>query len=108
MKHEAFRIPDAFYLFGQRINVEWSDDLASSRQAWGEAQYAANRIVLQKPTQAISRSLSDIEQTFCHELIHYLLTMAEQNKLASNEGIVNLLGNLLHQYFSTAEYGGRK
>lgn len=108
MKHDEFRVPDAFYLFGQKISVVWSDDLASSRQAWGEAQYAANRIVLQKPTQAIARSQSDIEQTYCHELVHYLLTMAERTKLAQDEGLVNLLGNLLHQALTTAEYGGKK
>lgn len=51
--------------------------------------------------------MAKIEQTFAHELMHYILyygECSETKDLYKNELVIDRLSNLLHQAISTMEY----
>ena len=98
------RIPASFFLLGQRITVEWSDEVIENDDATGLALYRKNRIVIQRNTHGVNRPQDQIERTFCHELVHWLLFTAGEHDLRNNEKLVELLGALLHQALASAVY----
>ena len=97
------QIPESFQLHGQIINVEYVADLLNKSNSWGECRLRENAIKFQASTESVTLPTTMIEQTFCHELMHYMLEHAE-SKLSSDEKFVNLMGNLLHQALSTMTY----
>lgn len=96
-------IPKSFQLHGQTIDVVYDKQLTNGTDARGMSRFRENRIQLQPSTDSVPTPATMQEQTFCHELIHYLLFHAE-SKLNEDEKFVNLMGNLLHQALSTMEY----
>ena len=102
------KIPKRFKLFGQSIEVEFDPTLNSERDWNGAASYRTNKIQLQPHSIQTPRNDSQIGQTFCHELVHHLLYAANAKEgekwLHSDEVLVDLLGSLLHQALTTAEY----
>jgi len=98
-----FSIPTSFQLHGQKIDVIYDKQLTNTSDARGMSHFRENKIRLQTSTDSIPTPITMQEQTFCHELIHYLLLHAE-SKLNDDEKFVNLMGNLLHQALSTMEY----
>ena len=98
------RIPKSFQLFGQTITVEWLDRLIEDQDAVGEAHYRANRIVLQRNNDGIARPQTQSEATFCHELVHWIFFMMNEDDLRKNEKLVDVFGRLLHQALTTMEY----
>jgi hypothetical protein len=102
----AFRIPNAFYLFGQRITVEWRDDLVDGTDCVGMTRLRKNTIELQKGDgPQIFRPRSQTEQTFWHELTHWILDLLGETELSGNEKLIDSIGSLLHQAVTTMEYG---
>ena len=95
--------PESFYLFGQRIRVEWREDLVQKTACVGEARLRDNKIYLQPDSEGFPRVREAIEQTFFHELIHVCLDQMGDKK-GEDEKFVDLLANLIHQVLSTAEY----
>lgn len=104
MRH-AFKIPESFYLFGQKISVVAKESIESEDGNYGYAKFCKQIIEIQKPMAGVTMTEQRQEQVFCHELMHWLFHMAEKPKLASDEELVNMMGNLLHQFMTTAEYG---
>lgn len=98
------RIPKAFKLFGQTIAVEWVHRLTEEQDAVGEARFRKNCIVLQQNNEEISRPQTQIEATFCHELVHWIFFMMDEDDLRKNEKLVDNFGRLLHQALTTMEY----
>jgi hypothetical protein len=93
----------SFQLHGQTINVIWDEALQNKTDARGEAHLRNNEIHLQSHTDSVPTPISDIEQAFCHELVHWVLNQMN-HKLNNNEPFVNLFASLLHQALTTAEY----
>lgn len=105
---KPFQIPESFQLHGQVIKVIWDETLQAKNDARGEAHLRNNEIHLQSHTSSVPNPVTDIEQAFCHELVHWILNQMN-HKLNGNEPFVNLFASLLHQALVTAEYGkGRK
>ena len=102
--NQPVTIPQAFYLFGQRIAVEWTDDLVDSEDCVGRTSYRRHKILLQKPSVAISRPDTAMEVTFFHEVMHYVFHVLREDDLRDNERLVELVSQALHQVFATAEY----
>jgi hypothetical protein len=101
------QIPKSFKLLGNTIEVEFDPSMVNAADAVGEAHYRFNKIKLQGVEGYVGRPQSKIEQSFCHELTHFLLFFSEcsdTKELYKNELVVDRIAGLLHQALTTAEY----
>lgn len=97
-------IPKSFELFGQTITVEFVDDLVEEHEAYGLAVLKKNTIQLQASNTGVKRPDTQIEQTFLHELTHYIYSAMGETKLHDNEKHIELFSQLLHQALTTQKY----
>ena len=102
MKLNTVPIPKRFMLHGQVINVILDDMLVSNQGTVGEARDTHNEIKLQ--SSILKRPQTQIEETFLHELVHLCLVHAGYTDLYKDEQFIDLLANMIHQAFATAEY----
>ena len=98
------RIPKRFKLYGQTVDVELDPLLSSRDDVRGWAVYRESKIRLQTQGENNGFPASHIEQTFCHELVHYLFHCAGYPKDRMDETKVERVANLLHQALTTMEY----
>ncbi|MHC4099206.1 MAG: hypothetical protein ACYSU3_24515 [Planctomycetota bacterium] len=96
------KIPKSFELFGQTINVVFKNDLTFEDDAIGATRFRRNEIWLQ--TKESGRPEVQVEQTFLHELVHWILHELNYDKLRDDEQFVDNVASLLHQAFTTAKY----
>jgi hypothetical protein len=101
----GLRIPQSFMLHGQKISVIYEPPLVYKNGNRGEARFSTNQIALQNNSDGNPIPQSSIEQTFCHEMVHYILNEMG-NKLKDDERFVDLFASLLHQALVTMEYDG--
>ena len=101
-------IPKRFKLFGQTIEVVFDPTLTHEKDWNGAASYRNGAIKLQPNSEHTPRKQDHIEQTFCHELTHYLLYAANAKAgdkyLHQDEDLVEIVGCLLHQALTTMEH----
>ena len=97
-------IPTSFWLYGQNIAVNFDPTLSDVTDCVGESHYRRNEIVLQPNTEGVERLVSRVEQTFLHELVHYIFYMLGEDDLRKNEKLIDGVASLLHQAINTAEY----
>ena len=102
------KIPSSFYLHGQKINVVRVDHIGSENGTLGEARLAKNEIAIQNNANGFSRQPSQIEQTFWHEVVHYILVHMGQDELTAEEAFVDGFAHLLHQAITTMEVSKEK
>lgn len=100
-----FKIPKSFQLHGQTIEVLQVDHIGSESGTLGEARLAKNQVVLQNNASGFTRSDTQIEQTFLHELVHFILIHLGQNELCDEEAFVDGFAHLLHQALGSMTYG---
>ena len=94
-------IPKRFKLMGRTVEVKYIDSLHQVTENMGEAHYRNNEIHLQSSTKGMHRPQSCLEQTFFHELVHFILfCMGEDN---TEEKFVDTFSGLLHQAITTME-----
>jgi len=107
------KLPKRFQLMGRKIEVVERVDLLQDRDWTGAAVYSQDKIELLPTSEIYVRSQAAVEQTFFHELVHHLLYHAggainhdlkSGGYLHKNEEFVDLLGSLLHQAVTSAEY----
>jgi|SRR5882762_7231036 len=92
-------------IFGQRIEVQWSRTLVDDSDCVGVFKPRKNVIILQAGDgEEVARPVSQVEQTFCHELVHSIFNFLGETELDGNEKLVELIGQALHQAFSTMTY----
>lgn len=104
-------IPKRFNLFGRTIDVVFIDGPFVERpETSAFASYRQNRIEI-NPNRAISGNDDQLAQTFCHELVHFILYHSgvayrgkDPSRMHQDEEFVDLTSQLLHQALSTAEY----
>ena len=98
------KIPKRFKLFGQTIEVEMQDFLNDKTDCRGQAKYRENKIYLQIiDGKYYSRPTTNMEQTFCHELVHWILSMMHE-KIDEDVKFIEIFSGLLHQALTTMEY----
>jgi hypothetical protein len=90
---ESTIIPSSFWLGGLKINVEFDDSLVRTKQCIGEARYSKQMITLD-PSVA---PLQMLEQSYCHELVHWIFYVMGEEELRNNERIVDLFAHFLYQ-----------
>ena len=97
------KIPKRITLYGQTIEIETVDTLVEDENCVGQARYRLNKILLQD-VKKLGRPVSTQEQSYCHELVHFILNLSDYEDLCKNEGFVERFSQLLHQALATAEY----
>jgi predicted SprT family Zn-dependent metalloprotease len=102
------KIPTSFWLHGQKINVTQVDHIGSENGTLGEARLAKNEIALQRNANGFSRIPTQLEQTFLHELVHFILSHMGQDELCGEEQFVDGFSQLLHQALMTMDYSTTK
>jgi len=103
------RIPKRFKLMGQTIEVTWDTvHFAEKTDVCGFASYRTNEIQM-NPNMPY-KSDSQREQTFLHELMHFVVYHSQTAKakdcdyLHQDEPFIDLTAHLLHQALTTMEY----
>jgi hypothetical protein len=91
-------IPKNFNIFGQTIKVLYKKTLHKTHDAIGLWFPNTNTIHIQQNTKEYEINKDNIEQTFCHELIHCMLEKIGRTDLSSDEKLVDNLGQVLHQF----------
>jgi len=95
------KIPKRFTLHSQVVEVVFDSQVDFRNDNRGEAQFRINKIALAPHQETHPRPVSQIEQTFCHELIHYI---AHHAGVELDERDTDVMGHLLHQALTTMEY----
>lgn len=104
------RIPSRFKLFNQTITVtSRAEDFIEHNDWCGIAQYRTNEIQLNPMMNY--KTKEQIEHTFVHELVHFILYYSqdtykpsEDELMHQQEAFVDLTALLLHQAICTMEY----
>lgn len=98
------RIPKKFKLLGQVITVEFNDEMCKGADAFGLASYDTNKIYLSTKVNNAEIRPDQIEQTFLHEAMHFILHYMGKDKLRGNEKFVDMAAGFIHQMLTTMEY----
>jgi len=93
-------IPNSFMLGGLKIDVE-IDETLKEKNMIGQANYVAQMIKID-PTIS---TLQFVEQSFVHELVHWIFYMIDEDELRQNEKLVDLFAHFLYQALTSAEFG---
>ena len=99
-----FVLPASFTLFGRTIIVETDPALSYKDDCVGCTRYRRNRIALQPPTEGVLIVQANMEETFFHELTHWILHMIQETTLDENETFVDLFAQCLHQALTTMTF----
>jgi len=89
---------------GQKITVSFDPNIVNSDDARGLWRGRENKIIIHPGTKETPFPSDMVEQSFFHELVHAVLEAAELEDISKQENIVDLVGGLLHQALTTAEY----
>jgi hypothetical protein len=102
------KIPKKFKLFDHTIEVIYNNTIKgdSGDELFGNTDSNFNKIRLAKKLKnekgkSINIPRSQIEHTFCHELVHTILCLMGEDKLNKNEKFVDNFAGFLHQYMNT-------
>ncbi len=98
------RIPQKFQIFGQTIDVVFDVAACSDKRAYGFADYTHNKLVLKPNTEEFPRSQTRIEETFVHELVHYVLHELSRVDLNDDELFVENFAAALYQALESFEF----
>ena len=96
---ESSYIPKSFWLGGLKITVERDDALIDAKKVIGEAHYSSQKIVL----DASVAPLQLLEQSFTHEMVHWILYVMNEDELRNNEKFVDVFAHFLYQAMATRE-----
>mgnify|MGYP000190795020 CR=1 FL=1 len=91
-----YNIPKQFNIGGQEIKVRTMKHIGIEG-AIGVYKSLSNEILVQTHMNGKPMAVSQVEQTYHHELIHCLFDHARQEDLCCNEELVDLMGELLYQ-----------
>lgn len=102
------KIPRSFKIMGHTIVVEYDKLLINKDDSRGVADFRINKIILQPNVEGNALPRTAIEQTFLHELIHWICYKIGRNDLKDDETFVDSFSGLLHQALITMEYDNDK
>ena len=97
---ESSIIPASFMLGGLTINIVRDDSMVSTRGLIGEARYTSQQICL----DASVAPLQSLEQSYLHELTHWIFYLMNEDELRNNERLVDLFAHFLYQAMVTAKF----
>ena len=91
-------IPKEFNLCGITITTEVADGLVDEHKVIGCASYTTQSILID--TKAAPKET--LEQSFVHELVHWILFIMNREELRNDEVFVDIFAHLMYQYMKTA------
>ena len=102
-KSDNFRLPSAYYVGGQRIEVSFvdhlpNDNLGTSSICCGEIKIA------NKVNEGRDQSPSSKFNTFWHEVVHTILDTMQENELSANEKFVGVFSSMLCEIIQSSEF----
>jgi len=101
----SFKIPKRFKLMGRTIDVEFVPNLDDTSGVIGRTYFRKNKLALQSSVKGFELEQDCLNETFLHELVHWIFFMISENKdLGSNEKLIDLIAGLLYQALTTMEY----
>jgi hypothetical protein len=93
-------IPDRVWLGGIPVDIVRDETLAEREGILGKTEYVNQRIVID-PKRAPEEST---QQSYIHELIHWILFLMHEHKLREKEAFVDIFATFLHQALTCKEY----
>ena len=104
VKSDNFRFPSAYYVGGQRIEVNFvdylpNDNLGTSSVCCGELK------ISNKVHEGRDQTPSSKFNTFWHEVVHTILDTMQENELSANEKFVGVFSSMLCEVLNSFEYG---
>ena len=103
-KSDNFRLPSAYYVGGQRIEVSFVDHLPNDNL--GTASVCCGEIkIANKVNEGRDQSPSSKLNTFWHEVVHTILDTMQENELSANEKFVGVFSSMLCEVLNSFEYG---
>ncbi len=98
------KIPKKVKLFGSTITIEYNNNECDKENSYGLALLNQDKILLSDFSDGNKIKETNIECTFLHELIHFILTRLDYIDLSKDEKFIKRFSNLLHQVLTTQEY----
>lgn len=92
-------IPRQLKLAGLTIDVVLDNTLFKEKGIVGEARYPAEQILIDNSVQ----KLTSVEHNYCHELVHWIFYVLNEEELRGNEKLVDQIAYLLHQALTTSK-----
>ena len=102
-KSDNFRLPSAYYVGGQRIEVSFvdhlpDDNLGTTSLCCGEIKIA------NKVHEGRDQTPSSKFNTFWHEVVHTILDTMQENELSANEKFVGVFSSMLCEIIQSSEF----
>lgn len=92
------RIPKAFSVLNHRITVEVVPEAKWKWKDWAYWESDKLRILV------CQGKVSVVKHSFWHETVHVLMEFAGRPDLSKNEAFVDMVGGMLAQIMSSAEF----
>lgn len=96
-------IPKQVKIFGMTIEVSPDYDLMNRDDTVGEANHRSNTIRILPSTVTMPRTQEQLEQTYLHELVHFILYYMKKEDLRKDEDFVDSFALAFHQALVTQE-----
>ena len=98
------KIPKSFKLFGSTITVEINNVECDKDESYGMVRFKSNVLYLSDTAHGVDIDETEIETTFLHETIHFILNRLGYKELDEDEQFVKQFSRALHQILTTQEY----
>lgn len=93
----GMNIPKEYPVGGNKISVTFQRGLAEDSSAMGLYMPHSNAIVLQPPQDGVVGK-QNVEETFCHEVVHSWLDKMNYRSLFRKEKFVDDMALVLYQF----------
>jgi len=97
------KIPKKFKIVNREIKVEFDKTLLKHEDCMGLAEYRLDRIRIQPSSEANPRTDKQIEETYLHEITHWILHIMDYDDLCGDEEFIKRFSRALHQILITSE-----
>ena len=94
------RIPKRIHLAGMTIDVVLTDTLYKNKKVIAEACYPEQKIML----DTTMLTYEGMSQAYCHELMHWIFYILNEDQIRQNEKLVDTAAHLLHQSLKEEDY----
>lgn len=97
------KIPEEIQIAGRHIKIIIDPKLADNNDNLGESKFKTNEIILQPNTEHYRLASDNVNITFLHEIIHFILDILAYQHLNKNESFINKISELFYQVIKQIE-----
>lgn len=99
-----FIIPKEIELMWETIKIITDPNLIQNWDSLWEARYRTSEIIIQPNVTWVNRTEDSLNETYFHELIHFIFKKLWEDKLRNDEKIISQIASLLWQSIKTSKY----